>query len=665
MSANERITVSRRSDAIPRPAGRRRWASVAGRVAVPPAYRRWVAVPGLALLLLLALASHPPAAALAPGGWTPAAAMRAPRHGHAATLLMNGGVLVAGGAPCWPINSACPASASAEVYDLWANVWLPAAAMGTARFFPVAVPLSTGKVLVAGGRACVPHPGDPCAALASAELYDPATNTWTAAGNMSRPRAGHTATRLADGRVLVAGGGPPGDATAELFDPGTGTWSPAAGMSVGRFDHTAALLANGKVLVAGGGGACASATSVVPALASAELYDPATDTWSAAPPMAGARGTHTATPLPDGRVLVAGGKSAHTSSGLCNIASTPGAEVYDPQANAWTVAPNMSTPRADHTVTRLPDGSVLVAGGWTIVGVGRVDQNSAERFLPAANAWAPAAGMATPRSDHAAVALVDGGVLVTGGLPGPVAAAERYTPDIGGRGLTLTLAPVGVRLGWTGGSAQSEYAVVRHALPSGTTAILPAGGRLPGTATGFADSPPAGDPWRCYAVLALFGVQVMGVSDVLCAVAGLRTATGMPQDFAIRLNQSNLARLTWSPPVGAGQTGYRLESVPLDGGPVRQVALPAAATSATDDTGGSPTCYALVATAGGSDIGKTDALCAFPGLSTLGDGAGAAVRSRNRAARLTLAEATARVRQAAERLRRALPDGRLPRTPRR
>jgi choice-of-anchor C domain-containing protein len=135
---------------------------------------------------------------------------------------------------------------------------------------------------------------------------------------MATARGYHTATRLADGRVLVAGGirGSALD-SAELFNPATGTWSPAGPLATARFNHTATRLADGRVLVAGGNDRVAPLTS-------AEIFNPATETWSPAGPLATGRDEHTATPLADGRVLVTGGI---IPTGLLSLAS---AEVYDP-----------------------------------------------------------------------------------------------------------------------------------------------------------------------------------------------------------------------------------------------------------------------------------------------------------------------------------------------
>ena len=208
--------------------------------------------------------------------------------------------------------------------------------------------LLDGRVLVAGGGVGT-----------FAELYDPASGTWSATGSMVEVRGGATITVLLDGRVLVTGGQSFGVGTAELYDPTTETWTATASLSAGRIDHTAVLLPDGTVLVAGGYTYDATGNNGT-ALASAELYDPITETWTATGSMAAARAGLAAALLSDGTVLVAGGQDIRDNAGLGNVAT---AELYDPTSRAWTATPEMIEARYLHSATLLLDGRVLVTGG--------------------------------------------------------------------------------------------------------------------------------------------------------------------------------------------------------------------------------------------------------------------------------------------------------------
>lgn len=163
------------------------------------------------------------------------------------------------------------------------------------------VTLADGRVLLAGGM------DGRNQASATAELYDPSTGTWSGTGRMIEAREDASALRLPDGRVLMVGGAHSFAGrelpTAEVFDPATGRWSGTAPMSEARMDPGVSLLSDGRVLVTGG----SSPKGGFVALASAEIYDPATSTWSPAPSMATARYGHAAVVLADGSVLVVGG----------------------------------------------------------------------------------------------------------------------------------------------------------------------------------------------------------------------------------------------------------------------------------------------------------------------------------------------------------------------
>ncbi len=233
--------------------------------------------------------------------------------------------------------------------------------------------LSDGHVLVAGGYASIGP-----VLTNSAELYDPDTGTWSATGNLNTARYFHTATLLPNGKVLVAGGFKSGFNgnflnSAELYDPDTGTWSTTGNLNTGRTAHTATLLANGKVLVAGGYNGFFPLGST--ALNSAELYDPDTGTWSTTGNLNTGRTAHTATLLANGKVLVAGGFDVAVG-GYDGFDDLNSAELYDPDTGTWSSSGNLNTGRTAHTATLLANGKVLVAGG----GDGLSALNSAELF---------------------------------------------------------------------------------------------------------------------------------------------------------------------------------------------------------------------------------------------------------------------------------------------
>jgi len=222
----------------------------------------------------------------------------------------------------------------------FAGSWVTNSALNTPRYNHSATLLANGQLLVAGGY------NGPLGTvyLSSAELLDPATGAWTPTGSLNGARANHTATLLPNGKVLVVGGGDGTTnylASAELYDPLTRAWSVIGSMTFARSSHTATLLPNGKVLVAGGGpsGSFAAATS--------EIYDTATGTWSAYQLMPVAHWSHTATLLPNGKVLVAGGHNYVVN----NPVSTVRCELYDPVAGSWSTTGPLNIARQSHTAT--------------------------------------------------------------------------------------------------------------------------------------------------------------------------------------------------------------------------------------------------------------------------------------------------------------------------
>jgi hypothetical protein len=258
------------------------------------------------------------------------------RDSHTATLLPNGKVLIAGGETD---GTGTSTTQSAEVYDPAQATSQPTGSMISPREGHTATLLRDGTVLLVGGEMAVSGPLF-WQTLGSAELYDPATGTFSSTGNLITPRVFHTATLLNDGTVLITGGFIMGGntASAEIYDPSTHSFTSTGSMAVARSNGTATLLGNGKVLVVGG--------------ATAEIYDPSTRLFSPAGPLNIARTWHTATLLSDGTVLIVGG-----------YPSTPTAEVYNPTLSSFTLSGGMSQARFSHTATLLPDGRVLVTGG--------------------------------------------------------------------------------------------------------------------------------------------------------------------------------------------------------------------------------------------------------------------------------------------------------------
>lgn len=347
-------------------------------------------------LVLLVLAQSPPAFAIE--GFKKVGSLIFPRTSHAAAPLPDGAIVI--------------------VSDIWAERYEPATEsfallglMTTNRGSGLtATVLQDGRVLIAGGQF-----GDN--SLASAELYDPAAGTLTATGSMTTSRSFHTATLLVDGRVLVTGGHRfnhpvSAVASAEIYDPSAGTFSATGDMSVSRQDHTATLLADGRVLVVGG------YTNDLAGLASAELYDLVGGTFAMAASLSAGRGNHTATLLASGNVLVAGGHAAHPGDSLTS------AEVYDVASGSFAPTGALATPRGAHSAVRLLDERVLLAGGFTAFPFLGATLASAEIYDETTASFVATGGMHDARGRHAAALLPPGDVLVAGGFN---ASAELFS----------------------------------------------------------------------------------------------------------------------------------------------------------------------------------------------------------------------------------------------
>ncbi|MGC4118405.1 MAG: Ig-like domain-containing protein [Myxococcales bacterium] len=293
----------------------------------------------------------------------------------------------------------------------------PTGALAKARYRLAAVELLNGKVLVLGNGAVCDR---------TAELYDPASGTFSPTAQSGKLHGAYfSATRLADGAVLVAGGNC-GSQDAEIYEPATNLWRAAASMPVRRFGHTATLLADGRVLVVGG-----SSDAATPS-ASAGLFDPVSNTWSATGSLATARTYHTATMLTDGRVLVAGGQAGDGTA-----IST--AEVFDSSSSTWSAAGTLQHGRESHLSFALSGGRALVAGG--IDSAGQV-LRSTEVFNPTTNAWSASGDLNYARRLMAGLSDASSGrVYVSGGqLYTEHSSVERF--DVA-TGLWTVLSPGG------------------------------------------------------------------------------------------------------------------------------------------------------------------------------------------------------------------------------
>jgi hypothetical protein len=356
-------------------------------------------------------------------GFVATGSMATARRFHTATLLGNGKVLVAGGE-----DAGATAFSTAELYDPSSGTFTPTTGnMTAARAGHTAALLGSGKVLITGGATDSTEN-----ALSSAELYDPATDTFTATtGSMTTARVSHTATLLKDGRVLIVGGdiiffngvqntSIQSLASAEIFDPSTGTFTATGSLSAAREAHTATLLNDGRVLVAGGSnGAVGNTTPVATAYATAELFDPTTGHFTAAGMMTAERVFFTASLLGSGKVLAAGGAGS--------TASLTSADLFDPTSTSFAATTgNLTVQRYYHDASTLNDGTILLSGGS--------DPNNralatAEIYDPTVGTFATTGSMTSPRVWHTSTLLPSGKVLVTGGAgndSSPVATAEVY-----------------------------------------------------------------------------------------------------------------------------------------------------------------------------------------------------------------------------------------------
>ena len=413
----------------------------------------------------------------APGDWVSATPMPSTRNFAAASVLPSGNWLVVGG-----FRTGQNFLTDAAIYKPATNTWQTVGAIPTAHRYTAQL-LNTGDVLVAGDD-------DNTAPSATSYLFtETATGgTWAATSGQPSIKRYQTSLSLLTtgalaGRVLMSGGYDNNSATGsagtynttELYNPTTKSWSAGPAMITSRAFHTATVLPDGRVLVVGG----FQRSPLLTARNSAELYTPnaTIGSWALTPQaMATARYAHTATLLPSGEVLIVGGTDSTTTYSSV--------ELYDPSTGQWTTKAPMTTARQLHTATLLPSGKVLVAGG---LGVNGQPTNSAELYDPASNTWSDAGPLVNARGRHVAALLSCGKVIIAGGngTAGDLNTSETYTQ----KDPLITLTPATLANGVigqtftqqfspTGGAAPFTYSLLGGTLPRGMT--LQPDGKLTG-----------------------------------------------------------------------------------------------------------------------------------------------------------------------------------------
>jgi hypothetical protein len=366
-----------------------------------------MAISSIPLLFSLVVASEAAILLAQPAGtFTATGNMIVPRLAHTATLLANGKVLIAGGSTFCSVTVQCLDAGDAELYDPASGTFSAIGSMTLVR--PEgAVLLPDGMVLFAEGY--------PTGTLASVELYDPATGNFNVVGHSTSLSVVNWATLLNDGRVLLVGGG------AELYDPTANTFTPIANWPQGELGAPFEVLVDGRIL-----------------FDSNTLFDPVTGTVTTAQPN---YFSHFDTD-PSGALLLSG--KVLLTGGSTDFGNVSWAYLFDPATVTFSMTGSMSTVRESHTANLLPDGTVLIAGGASIFETNTLITlavSSAELYDAAAGSFSATGSMTTPRFLHAAVVLNNGQVLLTGGatLSGPeglnnsvtaISSAELYTPNV-------------------------------------------------------------------------------------------------------------------------------------------------------------------------------------------------------------------------------------------
>lgn len=421
----------------------------------------------------------------AKGTFTTTGLMTSPRSLHTANLLADGRVLLAGGVGAG--GSTSTTLDSAELYDPATRTFSATSSMSTPRLGAASVRLRDGRVFMAGGEDASKK------SVASVELYNPSTGTWTLTSPMQADRVNPTATLLQNGKVLVVGGYQGNSeccalASAELYDPATGTFAPTGSLATARRNHTATLLEDGKVLIAGGYDGTY--------LDAPELYDPVAGTFSATGSMGTARRYPSATRLLNGKVLIAGGYQNGTDGLLAT------ADLYTPQTGTFAATGSMLSPRGRQTATLLLNGKVLLAGGYD--GVNALA--SAELYDMPTGTFVATGSMATPRWRHTETRLLNGDVLIAGGSDGTTAVASAELYALSGDAEPITVATVAVLNPGNAADPATRTGAVDHEFRIAQFNITL------GQYTAFLNAVAQADPHRLYSTKMATDLQVAGIA---------------------------------------------------------------------------------------------------------------------------------------------------------
>lgn len=311
------------------------------------------------------------------------------RWHHGASLLPDGRVLVTGG-----LDATNNTLSSVEIYDPAADTWTDGPSIPK-RGAHIQHTLNDGRILVAAGYTDYATYND--TGVTSTYLFHPNPGLWIEVGSLHTAKPLSASVLCGDGKVLILGESGAELGKAEVFDPATESWTVAAPLNVLRGGIALVTMADGKIIAAGG---IAGSTAV----ATSEIYDPSTGAWSTVAPMNIARAFTASSLLKDGRILVSGG-----STNGADVLSA--SEIYDPVTDTWSIQQPLASGRQMGAQITLSSGEVILAGGWINGGNVQLFQS----FNPATGQWQGSTQFGESSFEHPVIQFPDDRLL---SLPG-------------------------------------------------------------------------------------------------------------------------------------------------------------------------------------------------------------------------------------------------------